>query len=156
MLFTKLLANRLFLLFISLVVTGIIGTLMVHELELMFSELSHETLAQLKEDEEGIAILLVGFGVLLEGRHILQNWIAGHEVEATETTHLCEYYGFILLALGLFIEIFDQITNLIHSPLVVFWTEVLVNYPINLYAMFLLFKIIVALANPQADAKLAH
>lgn len=69
MLFTKLLANRLFLLFISLIVTGIIGTLMVHKLELMFSELSHETLAQLKEDEEGIAILLVGFGVLLEGRN---------------------------------------------------------------------------------------
>jgi hypothetical protein len=152
----KLFAHRQFLLLISLVVSTIIAMLMFHELQLMLSEHTLEHLHEIKEDEEGIAILLVGFGVLLEGRHILQNWVAGQEVESSETTHQCEYYGFILLSLGLFIEIFDQITNLINNPLFLFWTEVIVNYPINIYALFLLIKIMFALVDPELDAKAAH
>lgn len=156
MLIPKILANRIFLLLITLVVATIIGILMFHELKLMLSELTPQMLAELKEDEEGIAILLVGFGVLLEGRHILRNWVAGTEVDTSETTHQCEYYGFILLSLGLFIEIFDQITNLIHSPQFVLWTEILINYPINIYAMYLLIKVALVLADEQADITVAH
>ena len=70
------------------------GALMFHEVQLLLSSLQVAELMELKEDEESIAILLVGFGVLLEGRHILQNWVAGEEVESSETTHKCEYYGF--------------------------------------------------------------
>lgn len=151
MFFAKLLANRLFLLFLTLVVTSLVSILMVHELHLFFAGHSEHTLMELKEDEEGIAILLIGFGVLLEGRHILQNWIAGEEVEATATTHKCEYYGFILLSLGLFIEIFDQICNLIANNTVTLWMEILINYPINIYAMFLLVKVFLILADTSKD-----
>lgn len=69
----KLVAHRQFLLLIRKVVSTIIVMLMFHELQLMLSEHTLEHLHEIKEDEEGIAILLVGFGVLLEGRHILQN-----------------------------------------------------------------------------------
>lgn len=156
MFFPKLLANRLFLLLISFIVVAIIGALMFHEVQLLLSSLQVAELMALKEDEESTAILLVGFGVLLEGRHILQNWVAGEEVESSETTHKCEYYGFILLSLGLFTEIFDQITNLVGKDEFLYWTEIFINYPINIYAMYLLTKVMVYLADAESDIALTN
>ena len=151
MLVTKLLASRLFLLIVTFVVTGIVAFLMVDELLLLTSHTDPETLLKLKEDEEGIAILLVGYGVLLEGRHILQNWIAGKEVGESHITHHCEYYGFMLLALGLIIEMFYQLTAIININTVTYWTEILINYPINLYALYLLIRVLLVLLNPRGD-----
>lgn len=152
----KLLAHRLFLLFLAVVVVVLVATLMVMELQHFFSAHYLDAVVKIQQEEEGITILLIGFGVLLEGRHILQNWIAGHEVETTQTTHLCEYYGFILLALGLFIEMFEQISHLLHSPEITFWIEVLVNYPINAYSLYILRKVAVILSDVQSDTVPSH
>lgn len=156
MFIAKLLAHRLFLLTITLFVIAIIGVLMVSELQLFLAHHYHESLETLREQEEGIAILLVGFGVLLEGRHILQNWVAQKEVETSETTHHCEYYGFVLLALGLIIEMVEQLTKLVHIPDFTFWSEILINYPINLYALFLLSKVAFILADAKSDLVESH
>ena len=155
MFIAKLLAHRLFLLTITLFVAAIISVLMVSELQLFFANHYHDSLEALRE-EEGIAILLVGFGVLLEGRHILQNWVAQREVEPSKTTHHCEYYGFVLLALGLIIEMVEQLTKLIHNPDFTFWSEVLINYPINIYALILLGKVALILADNRSDMVQSH
>ena len=156
MLFTKLLAHRLFLLFITFIVTGIIGFLMVDELHILLNHTDRAALMELKEDEEGIAILIIGFGVLLEGRHILQNWIAGEEIEASHTTHLCEYYGFMLLAVGLIIEMVYQLVSLVDNHTLSYWVEVLVNYPLNVYTMYLMIKVMFVLFDPKSDTEAAH
>lgn len=155
MLVTKLLASRIFLLLITFIVTGIIVFLMLDELHLLINHSDSETLLKLKEDEEGIAILLIGYGVLLEGRHILENWIAGEEVEASHLTHQCEYYGFMLLALGLIIEMIYQLTTIINIDSVSYWTEILINYPINIYALIILIKLLFILvtSKPASDSQ---
>ena len=73
---------------VALVVVVLVATLMVMELQHFFSAHYLDAVVKIQQEEEGITILLIGFGVLLEGRHILQNWIAGHEVETTQTTPL--------------------------------------------------------------------
>jgi len=156
MLLTKLLVHRLFLLFLTFIVTGIVGYLMIDELQLLLNHTDRAALLELKEDEEGIAILIIGFGVLLEGRHILQNWIAGEEVPESHTTHLCEYYGFMLLAIGLIVEMVYQLVEIIDINSITYWAEILVNYPLNIYAIVIMVKVMIALFDPKGDEEESH
>lgn len=147
----RLLSHRLFLLPLTFVVTVLIAILMYQELVLVLSEHSWALLEQLKEEEESIAILLIGYGVLLEGRQTLLGWANQDESLPSEMTHRCEYYGFVLLALGLFIEIVDQCIAFVPSYEVAIWIELLVNYPMNLYAFYLLFQTLVTLSKVELD-----
>lgn len=148
----NVLSHRLFLLVTTLFVTVLTAALMWQEVALFLAHADLHTLHQLKESEESIAILFVGFGMLLEGRHILQEWAAKpNEVAMTKTTEGCEYYGFVLLAFGLFIEMVDQALSFVDSAQIAIWLEILINYPMNIYGLYLLVRVMLMLANSELD-----
>ena len=70
----------------------------------------------------------------------------------------CEYHGFIITAVGLFIEIVDQVLSFFEaSHTVVMGIQFAVNYPLALYGIWILCGLCLALikrddAAPQAAA----
>jgi len=107
---TRLLANRYVLALVVLCSLVVVVGLFVRELWILMGTNGLHAVA-IEDEQETIGVLLVGLGVLLEGRELWTRKFAGLEV--SETTHgnlnfACEFYGFHLLVLGLLIEVLDQ------------------------------------------------
>jgi hypothetical protein len=105
-------------------------------------------------DEETLAVLFVGVGVLLEGREVFTSRISKTTGKAPanqdeELDEECAYYGMIILSIGLLIEIIDQFMTLIeHSPYVTFFLQFGINLPLNIYGIVLLIVISGKLLKP--------
>ncbi|KMT64617.1 hypothetical protein [Catenovulum maritimum] len=98
--------------------------------------------------EEGIAILLICFGVVLEGREILLKRFASKKQLDIQhdTNEACEYYGLMLLIIGLVIEVFAVFAHLIDlHPIFNFYSQVCITMPLNLYSVYLLIGLSMAL-----------
>lgn len=155
----RLLSHRYFLLSATLLVITIVVILLLQELQLLLFH-SWEDLHQVKSDEESIAILLIGFGVLLEGRQTLLNWAEKSNAPSDKgapsdgiVTHHCEYFGFLILTVGLFIEIVEQCVILFDEPQVHLITELCINYPLNLCGLYLMLRALLVLVNPNSDGE---
>ncbi|MGF1578716.1 MAG: hypothetical protein ACFCD0_05070 [Gemmataceae bacterium] len=139
----RVLVSRTFLIVVSIIVLGSVFALTLNQLAIVFSKFQFDRAAV--EDEETIGIFFIAFGVFLEGRELLALRVlhtdGEHESpEQEETNHICEYYGFVLLVIGLAIELVDQICRMIEGlTSTVLVLEVGINVPLNLWGVWLLF-----------------
>ena len=119
-LFHAIILNRAFLLFPLFVITFVAVSVTFEEINFLSKHFDDEAVKFIQKNEETLAILLIGFGVVMEGREnfskkvlkLLDNETFSEQHELNE---ICEYYGFILLVVGLFIEIIDQIALYLHE-----------------------------------------
>jgi hypothetical protein len=93
---------------------GVLQLLLVLPMALAVFEVGHELFnhPDLREQMEivtGVGVIMIGFGVALEERHIVREvfGLAGgpHEAWEERVDHICHKYGVGLLVLGLFAEI---------------------------------------------------
>lgn len=146
------LSHPIVLAVITWVIVILIGNIMFQEISAMIShaeglENAHEIFKQ----EQTVSIMLVGLGVLLEGRQLLLSWILNEDELAVhkDKNLACEYYGFLIMSVGLLIEIIDQVLafSITNTELLLFLVFS-INYPLNLYALYLLISIGVKLLLP--------
>jgi hypothetical protein len=148
----KYLSHPLVLAIITWLIVILISNIMVQEVIAMLQhfdgeEISHDIFKQ----EKTVSVMLVGLGVLLEGRQLLLSWIFNEEELQVhnEKNLACEYYGFLIMSVGLLIEIIDQFLEYaITSSELLLVMEFCVNYPLNLYALYLLVSIGIKLMLP--------
>jgi hypothetical protein len=133
----KLWINRKFLLLLTVIVIAVSLTMMLAQWRTLLSAAGLARVQAIIDNEETIALMLVGLGALLEGREVMSRWVGGpHDATLSEA---CEYYGFMILTVGLLIEISDQLAAVCESiPQLVLGLQFLVNLPLNIYAIGLL------------------
>lgn len=113
--FTVLTA-RWWLVFFTLVCIAAGGVTLDSHFDLLFAaaSLAAEDRALIAVSDD-IALILVGFGVWLEERHLFMTKLIGPDMPAHEEIRndQAESYGAYMLVLGLIMEIFDQFGDLI-------------------------------------------
>jgi uncharacterized membrane protein YidH (DUF202 family) len=118
--FHKVILSKWFLLFPLVVILFVLTSITIEEIIFLSGHFDAEGAKFIEKNEETLAILLIGFGVVMEGREIFSRKVK-HMIkkkdfeEHHELNDISEYYGFILLVIGLFIEIVDQIARYAHN-----------------------------------------
>lgn len=121
----KFLANRWFMLFLTIINLLLIFFLFYERVEIMLKTFRMTAYESLLDDGETIAILLVGLGVVLESRETLlrksrqgsfmQQGDEFIDEEKAEWEHELEYYGVLILILGLLIEMLAQFIRFMNA-----------------------------------------
>lgn len=96
--FNRILINRSCLLVPLLLITALVLVQTAAGIFFLLTHINAETFEQLHVREETIAVLLVGFGVFLEGREILAKHVHGvtdfdHMPVEASLNHTCEIFG---------------------------------------------------------------
>ncbi|MFN0204654.1 MAG: hypothetical protein ACKVTZ_24275 [Bacteroidia bacterium] len=156
----KFLANRWFMLFLTFVTLLLLFFLVFERVETVLLTHNLNAYESLLEDGETIAILLVGLGVVLESREtLLRKSRQGEEDKSEEKAqweHDLEYYGVLILVLGLLIEMGAQVIRFIN---VRFGLEgapppaIAVMHGFGMIALFVLIRIVWLLLLPNLGTK---
>jgi len=153
----KYLSNSYVLALLTWVIVLLMGNIMVKEI---FAIIHHiegdQEVYKLFKQEQTISVMLVALGVLLEGRQLLLGWLyTEDEIQNEQDKNLaCEYYGFIIMSIGLIIEIIDQfLAFTIQDSEWLLIAVFSINYPLNLYALAMLITIGIKLLQPSKKTK---
>jgi len=153
----KYLSNSYVLALLTWVIVLLMGNIMVKEI---FAIIHHiegdQEVYKLFKQEQTISVMLVALGVLLEGRQLLLGWLyTEEEIQNEQDKNLaCEYYGFIIMSIGLIIEIIDQfLAFTIQDSEWLLIAVFSINYPLNLYALAMLITIGIKLLQPSKKTK---
>lgn len=153
----KYLSNSYVLALLTWVIVLLMGNIMVKEI---FAIIHHiegdQEVYKLFKQEQTISVMLVALGVLLEGRQLLLGWLySEEEIQNEQDKNLaCEYYGFIIMSIGLIIEIIDQfLAFTIQDSEWLLIAVFSINYPLNLYALAMLITIGIKLLQPSKKTK---
>jgi len=153
----KYLSNSYVLALLTWVIVLLMGNIMVKEI---FAIIHHiegdQEVYKLFKQEQTISVMLVALGVLLEGRQLLLGWLyTEDEIQNEQDKNLaCEYYGFIIMSIGLIIEIIDQFLSFtIQDSEWLLIAVFSINYPLNLYALAMLITIGIKLLQPSKKTK---
>lgn len=153
----KYLSNSYVLALLTWVIVLLMGNIMVKEI---FAIIHHiegdQEVYKLFKQEQTISVMLVALGVLLEGRQLLLGWLyTEDEIQNEQDKNLaCEYYGFIIMSIGLIIEIIDQFLEFtIQDSEWLLIAVFCINYPLNLYALAMLITIGIKLLQPSKKTK---
>lgn len=148
----KYLSNSLVLALITWVIVLLMGNIMVQEfIAIIHHVKGDEEVYKIVKQEQTISVMLVALGVLLEGRQLLLGWFCTEqEIQKEQDKNLaCEYYGFIIMSIGLLIEIIDQfLTFTIKDSDWLLIVVFSINYPLNFYALIMLMTIGLKLTFP--------
>lgn len=104
--------------------------------------------------EETVSLLIIALGAILQGRSSMVSWLvnsgAADEAREERLSEICDYHGFFILQVGMFVEIVDQVGDYYEAyPKLILAAEFLVNYPLNLWALFMLGAVSWKLARVQ-------
>ncbi|KZN44984.1 hypothetical protein [Pseudoalteromonas luteoviolacea] len=129
--------NRWFLLFPLILICLLVTNITVEDLRFLFGHMDEHGYQNVIDNESTITILLIGFGAVMDGRKILSKraWDSKQDtrlVEHKQLNETSEYYGFMLIVIGISIEIVDQLANYLrnfHLELLVFeaWFSIILN-----------------------------
>ncbi len=134
----KLWIDRRFLLSLSAVVFIVSGALMTGQLRELLAG-KGDLASVILDQDETIALMFVALGCLMEGRAPISEWLGRKSPEDEALNDTCEYYGFMILMVGLLVELLDQVLGILKlSGTALLGFEFAVNYPLNLYALGLL------------------
>jgi hypothetical protein len=140
---SRLLANRYFLATLVFASALVILGLTVREILILLGKDGLHAVA-IMDEEETVGVLLVGLGVLLEGRELWTRKFAGKREGESKFGTLnfdCEFFGFHLLVLGLFIEVVDKLMTFVANQ---HWVIMILEYgvylPLNLLGIWLLMR----------------
>jgi hypothetical protein len=140
----KLLAHRYFLFMITFLSAIISLRLLVREILFLLKVEEVDSLEKLFLDEETLAVLFVGIGVLLKGREVFTgeaSKVTGKERSSQdeELDDQCAYYGIMICSIGFLIEIVDQMMGFfVNSPYFSLGIQLGINFPLNIYGFVLL------------------
>ncbi|MGF1578715.1 MAG: hypothetical protein ACFCD0_05065 [Gemmataceae bacterium] len=138
----RFIVSRWFLMGLTLVVLSLVLAITLNTFWFVFGNFSMDAVAEAQQGT--IGILLILFGVFLEGREILARKgfhcdRTDEDTDQEETNHACEYYGFMLLMIGLGIELVEQVCLLAEPfPGSVVFLQCAVNLPLNVWGIALM------------------
>lgn len=156
---TKLVGKRGF----SAIITGVVFLIL---LPLVYQFIviavsdgdSEEKIKKLVQDQENIAVILIGIGTFLAGRKVILNWLdnlVNPDVKLTDSSiKECDINGFYLILLGSVMEILDQLILHIESFFDIgIILELTLNFPLDLLSLFILGRLFFVLASGTPDEK---
>lgn len=153
----RFLASRWFMLFLTSATLLLLLFLIYERVEALLATFRFVDYHSMLDDGETIAILLVGLGVVLESRSTLlrksrQGIHPTQTMPDSERDHDFEYYGVIILIIGLLIEIGAQFIRFINNRLgfegAPFIARLLMQ-GLGVVALFVLVRIIILLLTPD-------
>ncbi|KZN48039.1 hypothetical protein L1077_09895 [Pseudoalteromonas luteoviolacea] len=108
--------NRAFLLFPLVLICLLVTNITVEDLRFLFGHMDEHGYQNIIDNEATITILLIGFGAVMDGRKILSKraWDSKQDPSLEQHKLLnetSEYYGFMLIVIGISIEIVDQLAS---------------------------------------------
>lgn len=162
MMVARVLASRWFMLFLTCATLLLLIFLIYERVESILTTLHLEDYHLVLDDGETIAILLVGLGVVLESRSTLlrKSRSAAHIVHTkaeSERELDFEYYGIIILIIGLLLEIGAQFIRFINTRLGFEGAPLLARLlmqGLGIVALIMLLRIIILLLTPDPSEEL--
>lgn len=157
MMIARFLANRWFMLFLTSATLLLLSFLIYERVTALLATFRLDNYPNMLDDGETIAILLVGLGVVLESRSTLlhkskQGTHATNSAELSERDHDFEYYGVLILILGLLIEMGAQFirfaTTHLDSEITLLVARIIIH-SLGFIALFVLVRIIILLLAPD-------
>ena len=154
----RFLANRWFMLFLTGATLLLLIFLIYERAEALLTTFRLENYQNLLDDGETIAILLVGLGVVLESRETL---LRKSQQGAPKTEHPSvrdedfEYYGVLILILGLLIEMGTQFIRFVNNRLGSATAPLIARIVIQglgVIALFVLVRVIILLLTPDPQS----
>lgn len=153
----KFLASRGFMLFLTCATLLLLLFLLYERIGEVLATFRFGDTPQFLDDGETIAILLVGLGVVLESRTTLlrksrQGTHAGPEKPESERDLDFDYYGIVILIIGLLIEIGAQFIHFVNARLGLEGTPLVARIlmqGLGVVAFLVLIRIIILLLTPE-------
>ena len=138
----RLFVSRFVLNAMSILVLALVVAITLDEIAYVLFNLQFDSRTEAKQ--ETIGILLILFGVFLEGREVLARKVFrveefDHLPYQNVMNHVCEYYGFLLLVIGLGIELINQACvwiDALHRLVLI--VQASIGLPLNIWAIILL------------------
>ncbi|MCF2907380.1 hypothetical protein L1285_03500 [Pseudoalteromonas sp. DL2-H2.2] len=138
--------NRGFLLFPLVLISLLVGSITADDLRFLLGHMDTHGYQRVIDNESTITILLIGFGAIMDGRKIFSKRLLESKNDPTLEQHSAlnatsEYYGFMLIVIGIAIEIVDQITRYLRTfDIDIMAFEAIFSLVFNVIALIVMLK----------------